>query len=339
MRLLAMVGSSSVLHPSTKKLIDKLIEMTRSSKISWSDGGDNTCTYDTEGYRVTIGQSPSRVVILDAAGRVLETVSDGLLSNTRDESGTSYAVKVDQLVSDARREITGAVAVIDRLVSVLDQGNETPQSANDDIADDDPGNLRDFDEDDEDDGDEDEEMVVAPNRPQTSYPDHSEMAFKVRQLAERVNARAAIAPPEPDGWNVPEHASSPPEDTAADYQKTYNGSEGGYSPSDSEGPDDDELLGDHTVSYEPETEADEELSAPQPKAAVSVTDVKPVIHVSPHWRASGVIDAMVVTPSDFFRSMSEPEPERETAEESFSKPDEAAPEPAKRPAYKYNPWI
>ena len=109
-----------MLHPSTKRLIDKLIEMTSASKITWAEGDDGTCIYDTEGYRVTIGQSPSRVVLLDAGGRVLETVSDSLLANTIDTNGLQYTVKVDQLVSTARRQITGATDVIDRIVTALD---------------------------------------------------------------------------------------------------------------------------------------------------------------------------------------------------------------------------
>ena len=36
-----------MLHPSTKKLIDKLNEMTRQRKISWAEGDGDTVIYDT----------------------------------------------------------------------------------------------------------------------------------------------------------------------------------------------------------------------------------------------------------------------------------------------------
>lgn len=127
-----------MLHPSTKKLIDKLIEMTAATKITWTEGEDGTLNYDTEGYRVSIGQAPSGVVLLDAGGRVLETVSDSMLSGTSDESGRNYSVKVDHLVSNARRELSGAEAAISKIVSALDltdrEASETAGASETDVA-------------------------------------------------------------------------------------------------------------------------------------------------------------------------------------------------------------
>ncbi|MAI89974.1 hypothetical protein [Ponticaulis sp.] len=160
-----------MLHPSTKRLIDKLIEMTSASKITWAEGDDGTCIYDTEGYRVTIGQSPSRVVLLDAGGRVLETVSDSLLANTIDTNGLQYTVKVDQLVSTARRQITGATDVIDRIVTALDlTGKREPPAP--------PVDEAHTEEDDVED-----EAPVA----RMTFPDQPEMASRVAMLAEKLN--------------------------------------------------------------------------------------------------------------------------------------------------------
>lgn len=161
-----------MLHPSTKRLIDKLIEMTSASKITWAEGDDGTCIYDTEGYRVTIGQSPSRVVLLDAGGRVLETVSDSLLANTIDTNGLQYTVKVDQLVSTARRQITGATDVIDRIVTALDltgKREPPPPAPVEEVA--------------------DEEVEEEAPEVRMTYPDQPEMASRVAMLAAKLNGQ------------------------------------------------------------------------------------------------------------------------------------------------------
>ena len=156
-----------MLHPSTRKLIDKLIEMTAASKISWNEGDEGSCYYDTEGYRVTAGQSPCRVVVQDAGGRVLETVTDLLLSGTTDDAGISYALKVERMVSDVRRQLTGAEAIIDNIVSALDlDGDGIPDIEQTD----------------------DEAEKAAPTESlETTFPDQTEMASRVAMLAEKVN--------------------------------------------------------------------------------------------------------------------------------------------------------
>ncbi len=152
-----------MLHPSTQKLIEKLIEMTEDSKIAWQEGDEETCFYDTEGYRVTVGQSPSRLVLQDASGRVLETVSDALLSASMDADGLSYSVKIQKLVSDVRRQLTGADAIIDSIVSALDLDGD-----GDSDEDDDSGQY---------------DMM---------FPDQSEMASRVALLAEKVNSKPPV---------------------------------------------------------------------------------------------------------------------------------------------------
>jgi hypothetical protein len=162
-----------MLHSSTKKLIDKLLEMTLSSKIDWKEGDDGSCHYDTEGYRVTIGQAPSRLVLQDSGGRILETASETLLTGTNDDEGVTYAAKVDTMVSDARRQMTGSTEIIDKIVSALDlDGDGIP-----DI---------------EQTGDEAEQTSEA-ERMEKSFPDQTEMASRVAMLAETVNGSAPAA--------------------------------------------------------------------------------------------------------------------------------------------------
>ncbi len=201
-----------MLHPSTKRLIDKLIEMTDASKITWLEGEDGTCIYDTEGYRVTIGQAPSRVVLLDAGGRVLETVSESILANTTDSNGMQYTLRVDNLVSTARRQITGATDVIDRIVSALE-----------------------LDKDKKPDRKSKDKSEPAPPRPEVTFPDQPEMASRVAMLAAKVNGTALDDVPNTGGaanaasaddaedyangspWNVPDAAGEPCGETVEDY--------------------------------------------------------------------------------------------------------------------------
>ena len=68
-----------MLHPSTKRLIDKLSEMTRKQRVAWTEGENGTVVHDTEGYRVVITPEPHSVLLTDALGReVWRTDYEGL---------------------------------------------------------------------------------------------------------------------------------------------------------------------------------------------------------------------------------------------------------------------
>ena len=62
-----------MLHPSTKRLIDKLSEMTRKQRVTWTEGENAAVVHDTEGYRVVITPEPHSVLLTDAMGREIET--------------------------------------------------------------------------------------------------------------------------------------------------------------------------------------------------------------------------------------------------------------------------
>lgn len=325
-----------MLHPSTQKLIDKLIEMTASSKISWKEGDDDTCIYDTEGYRVTIGQSPSRVVLLDASGRVLETVSDAMLANTRDSEGQTYSVKVDVLVSTARREITGATAVIDHLVSFLNADGQS---------------VPDVDEA-EDEADYAEPDVI-------EYPDHPEMSSRVAMLANSLNAQAHAeqapenevgAPEEPtdeatatgqfeaetsglaaagasfvatetefagngdedagpsaaiseaddeepgDGWTVPEIAAVGSPETVEDYVEEAQDEPVGFTPTSASLDDEDALT--ESLDGLPSVDDAPVDTAPEPEAPAEA-QVEAVVYTAPIWKNLFAVNAKIETPSEY----------------------------------------
>lgn len=279
-----------MLHPSTKRLIDKLIEMTASSKIDWKEGDENSCIYDTEGYRVMIAQGPSRMVLLDAAGRVLETVSDAMLANTRDADGEAYSVKIDMLVSNARRAMTGAADVIDKLVSFLD-GDGMP---------------------------DDNEMVDAPvAETVTDYPDHPEMKSRVAMLAESLKDHSITASDTPDeaevveeteeeefgAWTLPETAEASEAAPVEDLEVESAPTEEGYTPlevtpliaseDEAEGALDGLPAVDRVRDVEPQG-----ATEPEPVLAVEGPAPEAFVHEAPIWEGSWTaINAVYVTPS------------------------------------------
>lgn len=109
-----------MIHPSTKKLIDKLGDMTAQRKISWAEGEDGAVVYDTEGYRVSLAGSPTEVILADALGKELDKADHGELSATVMEDGTSYAAYVEQLHKEAGRIARGAEHAIDAVLAGLD---------------------------------------------------------------------------------------------------------------------------------------------------------------------------------------------------------------------------
>ena len=60
------------IHPSTKKLIDRLYDMTLDRKIDWKQGPDGAVVYDTERYRVTLVGTPTEVILSSEEGAELD---------------------------------------------------------------------------------------------------------------------------------------------------------------------------------------------------------------------------------------------------------------------------
>ncbi|MAP95744.1 MAG: hypothetical protein CMK07_12410 [Ponticaulis sp.] len=316
-----------MLHQSTRKLIDKLVEMTASSKIIWREGDDGTCLYDTEGYRVTIGSAPSRVVLLDAGGRVLETVGDGLLATAADDEGLLYSAKVDKLVSDAQRALTGSEDVMERLVSALGGPADTHADV------------------------DEEEEVYEPQT--TSYPDQPEMASRVASLAQRLNSgvpledvsepeeevveveaetqdvEAAEEPAAQSVWNVPQSAQDGVSETVEDFVEDTE--DAGFTPiedaDDAEfGANDDLPAVDRVaapVAEEPAASEDDVIAEAESMAEEPVAgEVEPFepspgafVHEAPFWTGSSqTIDAAQVTPASFVTPLVEPAAQIETSE-------------------------
>ncbi|HPF22061.1 MAG: hypothetical protein R3C08_00160 [Hyphomonas sp.] len=119
-----------MLHPSTKRLIDKLDEMTRRQRVAWEESDDGSITHDTEGYRVVLTAAPHAMRLTDALGREIETCGPEDFNGETDASGRPYADFVADLYREAHRHARGAEKAISALLSSLDEaGEEIPPAA------------------------------------------------------------------------------------------------------------------------------------------------------------------------------------------------------------------
>lgn len=124
-----------MLHPSTKRLIDRLSEMTSQRKIEWAAGEHpDHLIYDTEGYRVLLEGQPAALVLCDALGSELERASPEALADAQHVDGGTYEAILETMREDAARIARGTEMAI---ASVLDglhrqneeaEGTEEPQS-------------------------------------------------------------------------------------------------------------------------------------------------------------------------------------------------------------------
>lgn len=117
-----------MLHPSTKKLIDKLGEMTRKQRVSWIEGENGTIVHDTEGYRVVLTPEPHGVILTDAVGREIETCSPEEIADEKDAAGRPYALFIGELFREAHRHARGAEKAIRTLLAGLEAADETPET-------------------------------------------------------------------------------------------------------------------------------------------------------------------------------------------------------------------
>lgn len=109
-----------MLHPSTKKLIDRLVEMTALGKIDWQEGDDDTVRYTTEGYSVTLEADPNELVITANDGRELERATVDELAEATDADGTPYTGRVAEMTREAMRKAKGIDTAITTLLAGID---------------------------------------------------------------------------------------------------------------------------------------------------------------------------------------------------------------------------
>ncbi len=118
-----------MLHPSTKRLIDKLSEMTRKQRVTWTEGENATVVHDTEGYRVVITPDPHTVLLTDALGREIETCTPEEFADDVDSHGRPYAKFIAELYREAARHARGTEKAIRALLAGLDSVEPEPPAA------------------------------------------------------------------------------------------------------------------------------------------------------------------------------------------------------------------
>jgi hypothetical protein len=190
-----------MLHPSTKRLIDKLSEMTRKQRVAWSEGENGTITHDTEGYRVILTPEPHAVLLTDALGKEIESCTPDEFKDETDSAGRPYAAFVADLYREAHRHARGAEKAIHTVLKGLETIEAEPD-AQPEIAMD-PAELI------EDPGDDTDSLPEA-------YPEvegQNDMARAVASMADEVNAGASA------------HEEDEPEDAAPSGLETESEAE------------------------------------------------------------------------------------------------------------------
>lgn len=108
-----------MLHASTRKLIDRLSEMTELGKLDWTESEDGTLAYATEGYSVTLTESPNEVIITSKSGKELERATAEELASTPQDDGGAYTSIVAAMTMEASRIARGTEAAISSLLADL----------------------------------------------------------------------------------------------------------------------------------------------------------------------------------------------------------------------------
>jgi len=110
-----------MLHPSTKKLIDRLCEMTLQRKIDWVSGErPGVLAYDTEGYRVLLDGNPAALSLCDALGNELERATQADIAATQHIDGGTYETVLETMRADADRIARGTEGAIASVLGSLD---------------------------------------------------------------------------------------------------------------------------------------------------------------------------------------------------------------------------
>jgi hypothetical protein len=239
-----------MLHPSTKRLIDKLSEMTRKQRVAWSEGENGTITHDTEGYRVVLTPEPHAVLLTDALGKIIESCAPEEFSDDTDAAGRPYGSFVADLYREAHRHARGTEKAIHSVLKGLETIDATPE-AEPEIALD-PAELI------EDPGDDTDSFPEA-------YPEvegQNDMARAVASMADELNS----GPPETELETETEPEPETISDTAFDLEPTADEAEDASEPEAAAEMDDAAYV--NFAAFTPEADPDVETeSATAPESA------------------------------------------------------------------------
>lgn len=120
-----------MLHASTRKLIDRLAEMTELGKLDWTEDEAGNIAYATEGYSVSLTEDPSEVIITSRDGKELERATAEEIAATQQEDGTSYTAVVAAMGKEAARIARGTEVAISTLLAGMDDAPDTVEAESD----------------------------------------------------------------------------------------------------------------------------------------------------------------------------------------------------------------
>jgi hypothetical protein len=173
-----------MLHASTKRLIDKLDEMTRKQRVSWEESDNGSIKHDTEGYRVTLTAAPHSLLLTDTLGREIETCSPEDFAGETDVDGRPYTEFVEDLYREAHRHARGAEKAISALLNSLDEADAEDETETETSA---PLREPESFEHPEDGGD-DSYPLEDHDLPDPEYEGQADMQAAIAAMADQVNA-------------------------------------------------------------------------------------------------------------------------------------------------------
>jgi hypothetical protein len=109
-----------MLHPSTRRLIDRLADLTRDQNIDWTEGEAGACLFASGEYKVELVAEPVTVTVYDDRGRPVEQADADILNATPHEDEGDYATLVVKMHGEAIRVAIGAERAISNLLSALE---------------------------------------------------------------------------------------------------------------------------------------------------------------------------------------------------------------------------
>lgn len=185
-----------MLHPSTKKLIDRLSDMTARGKLTWKEGHDDSVVYATEGYSVALSTAPHELIITSKDGKELERATTEELAATPLESGGTYTEAIASMRAQAARIARGTETAISSLLAGIEQSEvpaaeAAPVSEESDVAE---ATI-------EDPTDESTTQAMFasppedPAEPAAQPEDEPDMTAAVARLADEVNTREQAQTP------------------------------------------------------------------------------------------------------------------------------------------------
>lgn len=122
-----------MLHALTKRLIERIHQMSMERRIAWSaDDLGSQCSFAADGFSVELlqGQAGPSVHIRNADGVIIERATPTDLGEERNAEGVSYHAMVADAFVLARRSALGVDAALERILLSLDgaSAEETAQA-------------------------------------------------------------------------------------------------------------------------------------------------------------------------------------------------------------------